>query len=122
MDLIDLKTRIKSRLDGLTTIQVYDAEVPSLDGVYPCVTYYFPGSVSTVRLRDDVTLELNFWNDSNDDSDILTAAAAVKAGLNYSYESQAEGFYHCYLEFQGEIPSGESDVCRIQQRYILKVR
>lgn len=119
MELLKLKEYIYTRLNQCD-IPVYSLRVP-LNGSYPCVIYLFPSSNMT-GMREDRILELNFWNNSNDDTLILEASEYLKTALNYSWQSEVEGFYQCHLDFEGEIPDTESNITRIQQRYLLKVR
>jgi hypothetical protein len=119
MELLKLKEYIYARLNECG-IQVYSLRVP-LNGIYPCIVFSFPSS-SMEGNREDKILELNFWDDSSDDSNILIASEYIKSALNYTWQSEIEGFYQCYLDFEGEIPDTESNISRIQQRYLLKVR
>lgn len=119
MELLKLKEYIYARLNDCS-IPVYSLRVP-LNGSYPCVTYLFPSSNMT-GMREDRILELNFWDNRADDTLILQASEYLKTVLNYSWHCEVEGFYQCHLDFEGEIPDTESNITRIQQRYLLKVR
>jgi hypothetical protein len=132
MELGKLKEYIKTRLSSLTDIGVYNGNVPET-ATFPYLVFKFPAANQIVRNRSDKIMEIDYWDDSNDDTDILEAARLVKngkysgttllvPGLDYSSQSETEGFYQCNLDFEGEIEDQESNISRINQRYILKVR
>ncbi|MGD9276508.1 MAG: hypothetical protein PVJ67_05025 [Candidatus Pacearchaeota archaeon] len=130
MELIELKTYVKERLENLSNINVYDTKVPD-EATFPYLVYKFNACNYLVRERKDWILELNFWNDSYDDSEILQAAEYVKngrtegeteyIGLNISTQNESEGFYYCHIDFESEIEDPEPNITRYNQRYILKV-
>jgi hypothetical protein len=132
MTLERLKYYISVRLKSLTTIDVYDTKAK--DGAtFPYLTFIFSDSNFITRRREDRTLEINFWNNTNDDSGILIASNLVKngkfndegdllvPGLDYSYQNESEGFYRCFCEKDHEIPDPEINISRIYQRYTLNV-
>jgi predicted metal-binding protein len=126
MELSDLKTYVKQRLEDLSNINVYDTKAPD-NATFPYLVYKFSACNYLVRERKDWILELDFWNDSNNDSEILQAAEYVKngresySGMNISTQNESEGFYYCHIDFEGEIEDPEHDITRYNQIYILKV-
>lgn len=129
MTLERLKYHIKQRLSNLVDIGVYDGKVPN-DAVFPYLVFRITDTSYLVRTRADRRLEINYWNDSNDDFDILEASNTVKKGkyindilsvngLDYSIEYNEDGFYKSYIEFESEIPDSEPYISRIQQRYVV---
>ena len=134
MELGKLKEYMAIRLSALTNIGVYNGNVP-ITATFPYLVFKFPAANQVVRNRSDKIMEIDYWDDTNDDTAILAASELVKngkyaidgitllvPGLDYSRQSEAEGFYQCSLDFEGEIEDQESNVSRINQRYILKVR
>lgn len=121
MELGKLKEYIAVRLSGLTIIRVYNGMAP-INAVFPYLTFKISSASQLVRNRSDKILEIDYWDDTNDDTAILLASNNIKEGLDYSWQDEVEGFYQCHLDFEGEIPDTESNISRINQRYILKVR
>lgn len=110
-----------ARIDELTSLDVYNSKLPILEE-YPCVCFMFGASSNPVRLRDDIIATLDFWATSENSITILQQADLVKAGLNYYFQSESEGFYQSHMIFYARIPDEKPNVRRIQQRYLLKVR
>lgn len=131
MTLSELKVLIKARLTRLSGITVYDGKAAE-NATFPYLCYTFTSTSFQYRNRDDRILEIDYWNNSNDDSGILAAAEKVKngttvlgveiPGLNFSYQDETSGFYHAYIDFEGEIPTQERNLSRYNQRFILKSR
>ena len=133
MDLDKLKYYVSERLENLSGIKVYNLDADD-NPTFPYLVYKFMSSSEFVRNRMDWILEIDYWNNTHDDAEILEAMNKVKngvydeagellvPGLDYSYQSEDEGFYHCYEEFQAEIPVEESNMSRLNQRFVLKVR
>ena len=133
MSLERLKYYISVRLKALTTIGVYDTKAK--DGAtFPYLVFTFNESDFLTRRRVDRYLEINYWNNSNDDSAILAAASLVRLGkfdvdgvtllvpgLDYSFQNETEGFYRCFCQKDHEIPDPETNISRLYQRYILNV-
>jgi hypothetical protein len=130
MEIDKLEYYIGERLKTLTDIQVYNKKVPD-NKTFPYLVYKFYTCNYAVRHRKDWILEIDYWQDSNDDTDILEAAITVKngrtvdevdyVGLNNSTQNETEGFYQCTAEFEGSIPDTEPNISRYNQRFILKV-
>jgi hypothetical protein len=133
LSLDKLKYYICQRLEALTDIGVYDAK-PSDKAAFPYLIYTFTESDFTTRRRVDRYLEIDYWNNENDDSGILQASHLVKygkydvdgvtllvPGLDFSQQNESEGFYHCYCDKENEIPDTEPNISRIYQRYVLKI-
>lgn len=126
MEISRLKYYISQRLLNLTSINVYNGKVPD-NASFPYLVFKFFSSSHTVRHRKDWILEIDFWNDSNDDTSILEAAENVKTGngevigLDSSTQNESEGFYYANIDFEGEILDTEPNISRFNQRYILKV-
>jgi len=130
MEIDRLKYYIAQRLQELTSIGIYDAKVPNTNDItFPYCVYKLYACNYAVRHRKDWILEIDFWNDSDDDTEILSESIAVKngdedsgvIGLNNSTQDEAEGFYKCEIEFEAEIPETEPGISRYNQRYLLKV-
>lgn len=123
VELLKLKQYIYDRLKSLTTIQVYDGKIPSnADEIsFPYVVFKIPSSAfddtSAIRI-----CELDYWDNTNDDSEILQAAEDVKTGFNKYWETQIDGFYKSDIDFEGEIETENKNISGWNQRYILKVR
>jgi len=126
VEIDKLKYYIAQRLTSLTSINVYNEKVP--DGAtFPYLVFKFPASSHVVRHRKDWILEMDYWSNSYDDTDILQAAIYVKSGtdsvvgLDSSTQCEIEGFYYCNIDFEGEIPTDESNMSRYNQRFLIKV-
>jgi hypothetical protein len=121
-----LEYYIGERLKALTDIQVYNKKT-SDNKTFPYLVYKLNACNYTVRHRKDWILEIDYWQDSNDDTDILEAAINVKngvgevVGLNNSTQNETEGFYQCHIDFEGSIPDTEPNISRYNQRYIIKL-
>lgn len=127
MELIDLKKMIKERLEDLTSLNVYDTNV-TVDKEFPYVTYNFQNAPnnSISAFRTDRILELDFWDETNDDKALLDAAEAIKNGneeydgFNWSRQNEIEGFYRCYIENDiHEIPEPDNNITHLRQTYLL---
>jgi hypothetical protein len=121
MVLSKLKEYVYARIQSLISIDVYNGIAP-LEASFPYVTFNFTSSSYNYDTRADWVLELDFWNDTNDDTVLLSESELVKTGFNYYWQSEIDGFYSSYLDFESEIPTNEKDMSRINQRYLLKVR
>lgn len=128
----DLKTYIKSRLESLVDIDVYEENQYGISP-FPYLVFKIPSGNPVIDIRIDRVLEIDYWDNSLDSSAVKEAAELVKKGVyvdgeltipgfDYTYQCEAEGFYRSYLEFEGEIPDTEQNIYRINQRYILIVR
>jgi len=126
MELDKLEYYIGQRLLDLSNITVYNTKAANTE-IFPYVVFKFMACNHTYQNRADWILELDFWNDSNDDTAILQAGIYVKNGrLNYigldkSTQSETEGFYKCDIDFEGKIPDVEPDISRFNQRYLIKL-
>lgn len=116
-----LKQYANARIDELTSINVYSKKA-SEDAVFPYIVTMLTSSSNEIRLRDDWIMELDFWDNTNDSTIIIAQADLVKAGFNYYWQSETEGFYQSHIIFDSEIPTGVQNLSRVQQRYLLKVR
>lgn len=119
-----LKQYANARIDELISIVVYSKLAPEDPAAltFPhCITN-FSSSSNEVRNRSDWIMELDFWDNTNDSSAIIAAADLVKAGFDYYWQSESEGYYQSHIIFNAEIPTGVQNLSRIQQRYLLKVR
>jgi hypothetical protein len=127
MEVDRLEYYIGERLKNLTDINVYNKKTPDLENIFPYLVYKLNACNYLVRHRKDWTLEIDYWQDSNDDTDILESASNVKngvgevVGLNNSSQNETEGFYQCHIDFEGNIPDTEQNISRYNQRFILKV-
>lgn len=129
MEIDKLEYYVGERLKDLTSINVYNKKAPDSPDVniFPYLVYKLNACSYTERHRKDWILELDYWQDSNNDTAILEASINVKngvgeyVGLNNSSQDEAEGFYQCHIDFEGNIPDTEPNISRYNQRYILKV-
>ncbi|MFX1499416.1 MAG: hypothetical protein ACFFDH_00475 [Promethearchaeota archaeon] len=121
MDLDSLKEYIGDRIEELTSLTAYSKQANE-GASYPYVIFILSSSSFPVRNRQDWICEIDFWDDTNDSSVIAAKAELLKAGFNYYWQSETEGFYQSHIIFEGEIPTGTPDISRINQRYLLKVR
>jgi hypothetical protein len=131
MEIDKLEYYIGQRLITLTDINVYNKKAPDKDDIFPYLVYKFYACNYSVRHRKDWVLEIDYWNDSNDDTNIIEASINVKngrtidevnyIGLNKSTQNEVEGFYQCHIDFEGSIPDTEPNISRYNQRYIVKV-
>ena len=134
MTLSELKALIKTRLTTLSGITVYDGKADEDDTAFPYLCYKFPVTgVSEYRNKDLRQLEIDYWNNDNDDTGILAAAEKVKNGIysgdtlvtpgfDGSWQTDTSGFYKANLEAEGQIEEPERNMSRYHQRYILEVR
>lgn len=111
---------VMARIDDLVSITVCGDEGAEPE-TYPYCVVKFPSSDNEKRKRTDWIVEIDFWNNSNAKSAIITAADALKAGFDYYWQSETEGFYTSHIIFYGGILTGKENLTRIQQRYLLKV-
>lgn len=127
MELIDLRLYIKARLLNLITIEkLYHKKAPDI-ATPPYIVYKFMPCNYNVRDRKDWQLEIDYWDDGSDDTDIVQQSIYVKngresyVGLNKSTQTEAEGFYRCEIEFESPIEDLEPNISRFNQRYLLMV-
>jgi len=133
MNLQQIKTLIKTRLDNLVSdfMEVYDGKAKN-KATFPYLVFKFTSSSNPARKQTERILEIDFWDNTNDDTNVLKAADIIRngkyvngiltvIGLDHSSENDTTGFYRCYWEFEAEIPDTETNISRINQRYILKV-
>lgn len=128
MVLTKLKYYIKQRLEEISGINVYEGNAPD-NAVFPYLVFKFPSASNAFRVtRTDRIMEIDYWNDNNDDTSVLAASEIVrngdgdqKIGLDFSRQNEAEGFYKCYWDWEGEIPDPDKEIYHFQQRYILQV-
>ena len=136
MNKQDLKTNIKNRLESLTGWVAYDGSgdggVPS-DATFPYIIYRIGHGDSTENERIDRNLYIEFWIDQSDTSlldeksDIVRKgkyidSELVEPGLDKSYGHEGtNAFYNSYHDWEDYIPTGENNLNRFDQRYILHV-
>jgi len=127
VDLNKLKQYIYTRLDALTEIGVYDGK--------PTSTATFPYLVFTVQIvrkintKETGLLKINYWDDTDDDSAILTASKYIKEGriidevelpgFDPGWEVQSDLFYRTYLENESQPTEPESNMSRVLQSFLL---
>jgi hypothetical protein len=132
----NLKNNIKERLEALTGWTAYDGSgdggVPS-NATFPYIIYRIGHGDSLFRNRMDRNLYIEFWTDiSNvslldEKSDIVRKGKyeddiLVEPGLDESYGDEGnDGFYACRHDWEDYIPTGENNLNRFDQRYILHV-
>jgi hypothetical protein len=116
-----LKQYANARIDELISIDLYSKLAPE-DATFPYVVTNLSSSSNEIRNRTDWIIDIDFWDNTNNSSIIIAQADLVKAGFNYYWQSETEGFYQSHIVFEGEIPTSIPNMSRIQQRYLLKVR
>lgn len=132
MELADLKDYIKSRLESLVDIDVYE-ENPYGIAPFPYLVFKITSGTPQTGNRVDRILEIDYWSNSFDNSALLEAVGVVRngkyvdgelsvIGFDGSWQCEVEGFYRSYLDFEGEIPDSEQNIYRVNQRYVLFVR
>lgn len=133
MNKEDLKINIKTRLEALTGWNAYDREAEK-DALFPYIIFRIGNGNSMVRGRIDRNLELEFWIDDIDTSlldeksDIVrkgkySGDTLLEPGLDRSYSNEGDsiGFYNCFHDWEDYVDTGESDLNRFDQRYLLHV-
>jgi hypothetical protein len=130
MTLKELKECVYTRLKILSGITVFDGKAPE-DAVFPYLVYKLTSSNHNFRNRTDRVLDIDYWDNSNDDTALLTASDYVRKGrtidgvqhfgLDYSWQTDTNGFFRSYVDFEGEIPEPSPGMSRMQQRYIINV-
>lgn len=122
MNLKSLKTYIKSRLQTASGLSVHSVNAPP-NASCPYIVFKFNSlSTDVCPNRDDRVLEIEYWDDKMDDTDILNASELVRKSFDYSWQNETEGFFTMYLDWEGEIPDIDTNISRIGQRYIIKAR
>jgi hypothetical protein len=124
MNLKSLKTYISQRLMSESGINVYSIKPPTTESEdnFPYLTYKFTSLSNDDSNQDNRILEIDYWSNNNDDGPILDASELVRQDFHYSWQSEIEGFFTMFLDFEGEIPDTEENICRINQRYLIKAR
>lgn len=133
MNKKDLKINIKTRLEALTGWTAYDREAEN-EAEFPYIIYRIGNGDSNVRGCIDRILELEFWYDNIDTSLLDEKSDIVRKGKysgddllepgldrSYSDEGIGIGFYNCFHDWEDYIDTGESDLNRFDQRYLLHV-
>lgn len=132
MELINFKKYITIRLENLSGLPVYNGNAP-LDAEYPFIIYYINAThpdTGRPLTKTYAPLQLEYWDNKNDDSNIINAACKVKSGqdvdgndtgyigLHGSFQSETEGFYKCYLDIDtDDILQNEDNTIMKSQKY-----
>lgn len=132
MNKQDLKVNVKTRLEALTGWTAYDGEAEA-EAEFPYIIYKIGHGDSMVRGRVDRNLEIQLWIDNIDTSLLDEKSDIIRKGKyeddtllvpgfdrSYSYEN-GEGFYNCFHDWEDYIDTGESNLNRFDQRYVLHV-
>lgn len=132
MEIDRLEYYIGQRLLNLTDITVYNRKAPDNpdETNFPYVVMNIESINYLVENRGDCILNLDFWNDSNDDSEIIQASKDIKngrtvgentyIGFKCSTQNESEGFYKSDIDFESPIIDQEPDISHYNQRYIIK--
>lgn len=130
LEIDRLEHYISQRLLNLSPISVYNRKAGD-EATFPYLVFKIYDCNYFVRHRKDWVLEIDYWNDSADDTAIIAAAISVKngrtvgettyIGLNWSTQDETEGFYRCLIDMEGNIPDQEADMSRYHQKYTLYV-
>ncbi|MGD8306924.1 MAG: hypothetical protein PVF17_09735 [Ignavibacteria bacterium] len=121
MTFDNLQKYVIARIKELVTITVCQEEAGEFDD-YPYLIVKFPSADFRIRKRGDYICEVDFWDNTNNKDTIIAQSDALKAGFDYYWQSETGGFYTSFIIFEGGILAGKENMCRIQQRYILKAR
>lgn len=136
MNKQDLKINIKNRLESLTGWIAYDgsgdADVPD-SATFPYIIYRIGHGDSQERDHINRNLYIEFWIDQSDTvlldekSDIVRKGkyeddVLIEPGLDFSYGNEGtKGFYNSYHDWEDYVPTGENNLNRFDQRYLLHV-
>lgn len=124
MEYDALKIYVSQRLANLATIPVTNKKPITSP---PYIIYKFTACSYNVRHRKDWILELDYWDDRDDDTDIIQQSIYIKngrdsnIGLNNSMQNESDGFYVSTIEFESSITEIESGISHYNQRFLLKV-
>lgn len=119
MTFNELEIAVGNRIDELVSIDVHNSKVP-LEEDYPCCIFTFEGGGFPGNTRYDPIVTIDFWSNSEDSSTIAAQADLLKAGFDYFYYSDSNGFYKSNVIWMGRIPDEKPNTRRIQQRYLIK--
>lgn len=124
MEYDALKIYVSQRLANLATIPVTNKKPITSP---PYIIYKFTACGYNVRHRKDWILELDYWDNKDDDTDIIQQSIYIKngredyIGLNNSMQNEDDGFYISTIEFESPIIEIESGISHYNQRFLLKV-
>ena len=120
-----LKQYVSQRIDTVVSIPVYSnrGDVRDTDTDYLILKYpTYDGDNTLIKTQN--ILEIDYFSYSEFDtinSDIVLAAAAlVKETLHGGYQSEAEGCFKSYCQYDGEVPDDEAGSYHYYQRYIIE--
>lgn len=116
MNFGELKKAVYARVDALLTQNVYSKQAPE-NASFPYAVIKFPSSSTDVLWKQDWIIEIDFWDNSNDSTTVLSMSNTVKEGLNAYWASETNINYRTYLDFEGEFPTEIPEMSRINQRY-----
>jgi len=120
----NLKKYIASRIDVVVLSDVFTNKSPA-NNFTNYIVITFPSSSFDNIIQENWMVQIDFWKKSDvdnvDSTDIQLDVENVKSCLNNSYDTQIDGFYRCYIEFESEIPDPDPSVYHYQQRYQVKV-
>lgn len=118
MPLVKLMEYIKARITTVvnSSIIVYSEEADT-DADFPYIVFKLPSSNMETLYKDKWVLEVDFWDNTGNSTNIGIASEAVKDSLHGSYQTEAEGFFRSYKIFEGIIPDDTPKIKRIQHRY-----
>lgn len=120
MTFSQLEIVVGDRIDELLTINVNNSK-NSIEDDYPCINYTLESISFPGNKRFDPILTCDFWSNIEDSSTIAAQADLLRAGFDYFYYSDLNGFFKSYIIFMGRIPDIKPNTRRIQQRYVLHV-
>jgi hypothetical protein len=117
MDFSELKKAVYNRINTLLTQNVYVKQAPE-NASYPYAVIKFPSSSKGVLWKQDWIIEIDFWDDTNDSTTVMTMSNAVKEGFDAYWADETNINYRTYLDFEGEFPTDIPGMSRINQRYL----
>jgi len=120
-----LKEYVGKRIDNAVSIKVFSnrGDVSDTDANYIIIKYpTYDGDNTLIKTQN--ILEIDYFSVSEYDSInsdiVLAAAAAVKATLHGGYQSENEGCFKSYCQYDGEIPDPEQGSYHYYQRYMIE--
>lgn len=116
MDLDKLKTNVFNRIDALLTQNVYTKQAPE-NASYPYAIITYPSSSNPLLWKQDWMIEIDYYDNSNDSSTVVSMSNTVKSGMQGYYFSDSNISFRTYLDFEGEFPTEKPELSRINQRY-----
>lgn len=118
--MIDLLTYLYTQISSILPNTFYE-KVPQ-EKSFPYVVYTLPG-ISEEEVREDYTLEIDIWSNSNDIMELETIVTDIDCNLNRELELN-DGFM-CKIyrntPYRLNIPDPDENLNRRKLRYLIKL-